>query len=164
MDYEKEFKAKCNPFGKRELKVLAAQINEGENVIDVVGGTLKLNGNDGMGIFVLTNHRIFFMDKSMFNIKIEEITFEKITNISYKKSIVYGDIILTTAGGAINIGSISKAFVQEWVDNAKKYIDKKVSVNSSVSSLDELEKLATLKEKGILTEKEFKEQKKKILG
>jgi len=36
--------------------------------------------------------------------------------------------------------------------------------NVKTSSLDELEKLAALKEKGIITEEEFNHKKKQILG
>lgn len=49
-------------------------------------------------------------------------------------------------------------------EEAKRIIEEKINEKSgSRSSLDELEKLAELKDKGIITEEEFKHKKKRLL-
>jgi hypothetical protein len=163
MDYVKEYSKKCKAFGKKELSVLNEHLNSKEKVIDIVGGQLKQKGVDGTGILVLSNQRVFFLDKSLFNVKLTEHSFDHINSISFKKSVVYGDIVINVAGSKISVGAIDKNFVQSWVENAKQYIGKKEQ-KESTSSLDELEKLAKLKEKGIISDKEFKDKKKKILA
>ncbi|MGA2883760.1 MAG: SHOCT domain-containing protein [Halobacteriota archaeon] len=62
----------------------------------------------------------------------------------------------------------NKKKTNEFLDLVKGYapnIPKSVSSNASTgSALDELQKLGALREQGILTEEEFKEQKRKLLG
>jgi hypothetical protein len=50
------------------------------------------------------------------------------------------------------------------IEQKKKWLAKKNNTASLGSNLDELEKLATLKDKGIITEEEFQKKKKQILG
>ena len=61
---------------------------------------------------------------------------------------------------------------QEIFEEAKNIIENKISKikdsktnnSSNYTNLDELEKLANLKEKGIITEEEFVAKKKQLLG
>jgi hypothetical protein len=76
----------------------------------------------------------------------------------------YMQIILETTGGVkYKIPCTEKKEVQEAIYQAQ---DKLTSSQSSVSGgvADELEKLNKLKEKGILSEKEFEKQKEKLLS
>lgn len=60
----------------------------------------------------------------------------------------------------------AKEIIEERISTAREPI-KQMSTSSEpvkISGLDDLEKLAALKEKGIITEEEFKAKKKQILG
>lgn len=62
-----------------------------------------------------------------------------------------------------NINEIMDAFSKQ-LKNYKQITPKDSSGNAQVSVAEELEKLASLKEKGILSQQEFDAQKKKLLG
>lgn len=62
-----------------------------------------------------------------------------------------------------NINEIMDAFSKQ-LKNYKQITPKDSSGNAQVSIAEELEKLASLKEKGILSQQEFDAQKKKLLG
>ncbi len=53
---------------------------------------------------------------------------------------------------------------KQWLSVKDEIESKMGSANKTTSNLDELEKLASLKEKGIITEKEFKKKKKELLA
>lgn len=56
--------------------------------------------------------------------------------------------------------------LRKFAVNAKNQLEKEIEVkeNSKMTNLDNLEKLANLKEKGIISEEEFLREKSKILG
>ena len=62
-----------------------------------------------------------------------------------------------------NINEIMDAFSKQ-LKNYKQITPKDSSGNAQVSVAEELEKLASLKEKGILSQQEFDAHKKKLLG
>lgn len=73
----------------------------------------------------------------------------------------------TTDENSINFHSAFGGNNNELFAEAKKLIEEKINaVNSTAknSGLDDLEKLAALKEKGIISEEEFQAKKKQLLG
>lgn len=68
----------------------------------------------------------------------------------------------------VKVGTILTSYTQEISNQAKinEFIDlvKAFAPNQQNSSIDDLEKLALLKEKGIITEDEFSAKKKQVLG
>lgn len=90
----------------------------------------------------------------------------------------FNAMTMTVEGKPVKDGSMEYYTYKEGLDHANRIVDR-VSViidavdranntamaqGPSASTADELAKLAALKEKGILTEEEFAEQKKKLLG
>ena len=69
--------------------------------------------------------------------------------------------IETTGGKKYDIPCHKKKEVKEAIYNAQSSIGQG---SSSVSTADELTKLVQLKNDGILTDEEFQQQKKKLLG
>lgn len=73
----------------------------------------------------------------------------------------------TTDENSINFHSAFGGNNNELFNEAKKLIEEKINaVNSpaKISGLDDLEKLAALEEKGIISEEEFQAKKKQLLG
>ena len=108
----------------------------------------------------------------------KDLYFNNITSIQIKKpGLSVGYLQFSIPGGNESKGGVSPSIDDENTisfDGKKKfekalaikdYIEKKIiSKNSnSVSMADEIEKLHSLMEKGILTKKEFNEKKKRIL-
>lgn len=111
------------------------------------------------------------------------IPYSSIAAIQLKRAgLVAGYIQLTLIGGSEAKGGLIQSTRDENTINfhaygsnnkkfeeAKRLIEGKItnSVNgdfSNASYLDDIEKLAKLKDKGIITEQEFKEKKKKLLN
>ena len=51
-----------------------------------------------------------------------------------------------------------------WASKAQAWLMDNIHFNNKNNSIDDLEKLSALKDKGIITEQEFSEKKKQILG
>lgn len=119
----------------------------------------------------------------------KDISYGSITAVQLQKSekiflgYMKGFIQLTIQGGREMQGGIGSAMSDENTVTfeteeknieflkAKRMIEQKIQefhrpspISNTNSSLDDLEKLASLKEKGIITEEEFQAKKKQILG
>jgi len=112
----------------------------------------------------------------------KDILIKQISSIQFKSAnmLTNGYIQFTFLGGQEAKGALFQATMdensimfsksqQKSFETIKEAIEKKISMlensgTKSNSNLDELEKLAMLKEKGIITEKEFNDKKKQLLG
>ena len=96
------------------------------------------------------------------------INYTQVAQIIHHKGIIKSSLEVINTGGAknIKIEHLDKKLAEE----AKNIIEQKSqeahagkTTSAQASSLDDLSKLAELKEKGILTEEEFQLKKKQIL-
>jgi len=69
-----------------------------------------------------------------------------------------------TYKGIIEFANRVYAIVQAIINENNKNVNKVETEQKSYNGLEQLEKLAELKEKGIITEQEFEDSKKKILS
>ena len=142
-------------------------------------GTLILTN---MGVIIKRGVKGFLLGGGMLRGE-KTIPYSSIVAVQLKKAgMTAGYIQLTLKGGSeaksglfqsttdensINFHSAFGGNNNELFSEAKKLIEERVNaVNSPAknSELDDLEKLATLREKGIITEEEFNAKKSKILG
>lgn len=153
---------------KKEVKELPNVMYEGETLEYLMSGFL--NGNTWL--ITCTNKRVLFLDKGMlFGCKQLEIPLEKINSIEAKKGLFLGSIAIWDGASAMKIDQVQKTALQPFVtavNNAREAYKKQVS-SPSVAPVEndyitQLEKLAELKEKGIITQEEFETKKKQILG
>ena len=130
-------------------------------------------GESVPGICALTNRRLIFKYKIMFQLTIESITLDKIDNFS-----CWGN---STLGGHIVINSLSKSYsilviykkekmqlIQETfeaaIENVKTgFVNKNNSDNKKLSVADEIKKFKELLDMGAITEEEFEMKKKELL-
>jgi len=95
----------------------------------------------------------------------------KASSIEYKKGISFGEISLLAAGDRTRFHMIPKTLVEEFV----KVIRERMAVSHHhnqtpgpvtppASVADELIKLASLRDAGVLTQEEFDAQKAKLIG
>ncbi|MEX9943288.1 PH domain-containing protein [Providencia rettgeri] len=130
-------------------------------------------------LLVLTNYRVIFLHKGMlFGLKQVDINLDNIVSVGGKTGMILGDILIGTSGQNYAISNVSKKTVIPFTNLINEARDKKKNIsseqqttnseqlsNSSTSDLiSQLEKLASLKEKGILSEEEFLQQKNKLLN
>ncbi len=156
-------------FTKKEIKYLPQVIDEGEEIKAMTSGF----HNNNTWLVVVTTRRIIFLDKGMiYGLKQMEMPLTQITSVSYKTGLMFGAIEIDTAGGKKTIDTIDKkdvtkvaAIISDLLKNI--HTDAKTGESKQAQQTDiisQLERLAELKEKGILTEEEFQAQKAKILG
>ena len=158
--------------GKREINELPDILWENESVENLIQGMY----NNGNGILVATNKRLVFIDKGLvFGLKVEDFPYDKISSIQYSTGLLLGKLTIFTSGNKAVIDYVDKQRVRIFGDFVRNKISSKDTVetpsNQSQQKADtsddivsKLERLAKLKEQGILTEEEFTQQKQKILG
>ena len=167
------------------LQALKDTLSAGEEPV------IQLNGNSGEAL-VVTDSRVIILKAgyssgAMFGRKAKSFPFEQISSVETSKALIAGRIQITAAGTmemssragftntreAENIVNYSPgerkaherftaaaAYIRERIAAAKK----PVATPSASSLADELERLAALVTKGILTQAEFDAKKKQMLG
>lgn len=160
--------------GKREIKQLPDILWEDEKVESIVQGMYS----KGLGILVATNKRLVFVDKGMiYGLTVETFPYKNISSIQYSTGLLYGKLTIFSSGNKSEIDNVGKKEVRlfsEFVRNKLSSLDEPLenrnkmddhgSYNSSPGKITQLERLAELKEKGILSEEEFAAEKEKILN
>ncbi len=158
--------------GRREIKELPNVIWHDERVENIVQGSY----NNGLGILIATNKRLVFVDKGMFfGLKVEDFPYDKISSIQYETGLLLGSITIFTSGNKAVIDNVEKSKARsfgDWIraristakENVLEQPKAKVPSSNSDVILEKLERLAKLKEQGILTEDEFQKQKQIILA
>lgn len=152
--------------GKKEIDLLPSIISKDENIYALVVGVY----NDGRGILIATDKRLLFVDKGMFfGLKIEDFGLDKISSIQYEAGLLLADIKIMASGNVAKITHVDKAKARDFCEKVRsKLSEPKVSsvsvVQNQVDVIEQLRKLATLKEQGFLTTDEFDSQKKKLLN
>ena len=107
----------------------------------------------------------------------QDFPYDKISSIQYSTGIMLGKLTIFASGNKAIIDNVDKKRVRVFGD----YLRNKITSNNSDSSLNtsptsnsdnenqddilsKLERIAKLREQGILTEEEFIQQKQKILN
>ena len=151
-------------YGRKEIKQLPAILWEDELIEKLIQGTY----NNGQGILVATNKRLIFVDKGMFyGLRVEDFPCDKITSIQYKTGLIFGTITIFASGNKAEINNMVKDQTRNFGDYVRARISGSVDHASMVkpssdNTIEQLERLAELKNSGILSEQEFTDQKKKI--
>lgn len=155
---------------KKEVKELPNIMYDGETLEYLMSGFM--NGNTWL--IVCTNKRILFLDKGLiFGCKQLEIPLDKVNSVETSKGLLLGSIKVWDGASAMKIDNVQKFALQPFVtavNNAREALKNnnqqvKVEKNNDTNDyIKELEKLAELKEKGIITEEEFLSKKKQLLG
>jgi len=158
---------------KKEIKELPKILQDDEELLYLTSGIL--DGNTWL--IAATSERVIFLDKGMiYGLKQLETPLDKINSISQSTGLIFGEISIWDGASKAVIKQCVKATVKpfvECVNNAIKQMKEKNRtvvnnvINAATNEEDisvKLEKLAKLKEQGILTEEEFIQGKAKLLG
>lgn len=158
-------------FTKKELNYLPEVLQAGEQVLCFTSGFVKNN----TWLITLTDRRLLLLDKGMiYGLKQISIPLNKVNAISGSTGLLFGKIIVTDGANNTKIDNVWKKTVKPFTNRVQEAIE---AINNPkpqppsptpVASIDDpyakLEKLASLKEKGIITDIEFEKEKSKILG
>lgn len=152
---------------KKEFFHLPNILNDNEQPLAIASG--MMDGNTWL--ITLTNQRVIFLDKGMlFGVKQVDISLKDVVSVGGKTGMLLGSITISTSGQNYTIKDVAKTSVIPFtnlVNSTRNNLN--INSNQSTSSagtdiVAQLEKLALLKEKGVLTEEEFQQQKSRILN
>lgn len=155
---------------KKEVAALPSILWEDENI----AGAIQGHYNDRAGLLVATQRRLIFIDKGWASLRVEDFPYDKITSIQYSTGMVFGEIIIFASGNKARISQLAKAETVAFADLARNHVNRlsapapqsvTPATNSSAEQrLAMLERLALLKQQGMLTDDELRAEKAKILS
>lgn len=147
---------------KNAVKSLPENMLEDEQITTVL---------DATSLGVLTNKRLIrLMYGILSGTDVTSTNLENINAVNLDVSLISATLnVVTTSGTKLVFVSGSKAEAKRFKESLETAIEQNKSVNktqsnSNIDVVSQLEKLAELKSKGILTDEEFTEQKKKLLA
>lgn len=161
---------KQNFRAEREFLLLPAILSEGEEPLAIASGLIE----GKVWLIVLTEQRVIFLDKGEFlGSKYFDIRLSDIASISCETGFFNGSISIGTTSRTFSIRGVSKGTANPFtslINGARKAIDmpheaipNHTATNSTIK-IENLERLAALKNQGILTEDEFISEKERILS
>lgn len=151
---------------KKEIMELPKILQSDEVIEHIISGSYE----GGLGVLVATNKRLVFVDKGMlWGSKVEDFPYDKITSIQYDTGMLMGTIKIHASGNKADIHNVAKMWTKDFADFVRLKISSETNVASeptqpAVDMLSQLERLAKLRDQGVLTEEEFNEQKAKMLN
>lgn len=155
-------------FTKKELNHLPQILADGEQILAFTSGLM--DGNTWL--ITLTDRRVIFLDKGMiYGLKQTTIDLDKVNAISGETGIFFGKIKIEDGAKERLIDNVWKKTVVKFTNKARDAMEARkrlhqspVQINHNADDLlSKLERLAGLKEKGILSQEEFIQQKTKLL-
>lgn len=164
-------KANLSIFAKGEIKELPHLLATDEPVLAVTDAQFVKTMD--AGILLVTPKRMISVSKAMFRLaKIHDFPNETIREVSFKNHFISPVIRLHTDTRVVEFecfcdkqdAVIFYDFIEKIYNKShQQKIEEKKAAAVSGTVLEQLEKLAALRENGILTEEEFSTQKKKLL-
>jgi hypothetical protein len=154
--------------GKRELKKLAGHLHEGETVRFIAEGTYEHDE----GILVLTDVRLLFLFHGVRRQRKEDFPLRVISSVQTKSGMITGEMKVFASGNSASISGVRKSDLEPLADAVRQGMAAQhaapPTAPSPTSADDDpyegLRKLASLRDAGVLTEKEFEAKKQDLLG
>lgn len=146
-----------------------AHLESDEEILYSIFGAYesKIMGKDTVrnGVFLATNKRVVFYGKKMMGYDLEVFPYSNISSIEMSKGMMGHSISFFTSGNKVKMKWINLGDIQGFVNHVRENIGKKSDEPKySSNSADEIKKFAELRDAGIITEEEFTEKKKQLLG
>jgi hypothetical protein len=122
------------------------------------------------GRLVATESRLLFLErKGLFGSVVESFPYSRINEVATSKDILRGDLIINSGGSSETIKGIQKGLLTPFLTAVQHQLAEFRQGGSNVTPpsgndvATQLEKLAALRDRGVLTAAEFQTQKAKIL-
>lgn len=164
---------------KKLVEAKSRVIDADEEIFCVIKGRLTRGvrkrgerGEYAKGLLFLTNKRIIFYVKQLLFGRYEEIVFPygQINSVYSKKGVIGDRVDIAAISDAVTIdyipkgdGKIVVGKIREMMEMMKKPQVVVQNTAPTVDIADQIEKLANLKDRGILSEEEFEHKKTELL-
>jgi hypothetical protein len=152
--------------GRKEIKELPKVLWKDEAIEQMVQGMY----GEGLGVLVATNKRLVFVDKGMLRMRVEDFPYDRISSIEYTTGMLMGSVIIYASGNKSEIKHVAKDQCQAFAN----YVRARTTAPSEHASapvtagsppaVEQLERLAKLRDSGVLTPDEFEAEKRKVLA
>ncbi|MBZ0263365.1 PH domain-containing protein [bacterium] len=139
---------------KKEIEYLPEILNPEETIHALASGMLR----GTTWLLIVTDKRVIFVDKKMVG-GLEQVDFplSRISGVQHKQGNIKGEITLTVEGVEQSILNVSNKYVTKVAGVISDLLDERFDVAGQI------EKLADLVSRELLTEEEFLTRKKKLL-
>lgn len=126
----------------------------------------KRFGGDSVrtGVFIATDRRILLYAKKMGGYEMESFPYSNVSSIESSKGLMGGSISFFASGNKAKMKWIKAGDEQAFVAHVRDRIGKKSSAPTGNDVASQIQKLASLRDAGILTEEEFAAKKTEMLA
>ncbi len=154
---------------QKEVRSLPDIMSDDEQVLALTSGLM----NNSTWLAVCTNKRLIFLNRGMFyGLRQVQIPLDRLQSIDHRFGLAFGDITVWDGASYFTLSMVLRqsisAFAQAVEAAATAFKKKALTVEipgkTAPDIASQLERLATLKEKGHITEEEFQAQKRKLLA
>jgi hypothetical protein len=157
---------------RKELKKLPEMLHEGEEVLNLAQG--RYEGNEGL--IAVTDRRILFVDEGLVRSQREDFPYGRVSSVQSSKGMLSGKLTIFASGNKAQIDNImpkeQAESIAEHIRNeissghqhhAATTSDQAVPKPAHSDPYEKLKKLGELRDAGVLSEEEFREQKAVLL-
>lgn len=146
-------------------------ITPDEKIIAAITGVMV-----SRGILIATNKKMIFVGTKLplGTVRIEEVAYSDTTSLQCQTGMIAAKVIACTTNDKFIMDIVDKKYGRDFVEKIHPMIGKEITTSSVTShqvspngmeeKIGQLERLAKLKEQGILTDEELSKQKSIILG
>lgn len=155
--------------GGREIKRLTNYLWEGETVDRMTTGTY----GKGIGLVVLTDRRLLFVQDGIMSQTSEDFPMDKISSVQWASGMMLGNVTIFASGNKSEITNVNKEDGKEIVDKIRHVLSAPreqtpsapaTSPPPAADPIEQLKRLGELRDAGVLTPEEFEAKKADLLG
>lgn len=151
---------------RKEIRALPDILADDEKIIALTSGMMEAVTWLAVG----TNKRLIFLHRGMLlGMKQVQLPLDRIQSIEHEYMILFGSIKVWDGASYFTLRMVLKSsiepfvrIVQEAIDDVRQ-ADRTLPAAPANDIASQLERLATLRDKGVLTDEEFQQQKRKLL-
>lgn len=153
---------------RQAIRYLPSLLGGNERVLEVGQGKYRRK----QGLVVLTNERLFFLDKGAVRETVEQFTVPSISSLLVNKKLTGDTLLVRASGDKAEITSMTggqadaivRAFHNMEQTNRTMAAATGQASSSDADPLAQIERLAALRDKGIISAEEFESKKTELMG
>jgi len=122
--------------------------------------------NKVKGLLLATDRRLVFVNQGLIKTQSESFRYDRISSVQYESGFMHTTISLLIDSRTLKIEGIINAAGASFADYVRQRVDQRTQPAPAAAPVDvagQLERLADLRERGILSDEEFQAQKRKLL-
>ena len=116
------------------------------------------------GLLIATSRRLMFVNGTVATKRVEGFTYDSVGSVQYQSGPVATQLTLLVVNRHLTITGIPNALSTHLISYIRQRIEQRTPAPSSSSPLADLERLADLHARKVLTDEEFQAQKQKLLS